>query len=113
MIYKLSPRRFCLIVDPQRFSSWKGDKREDCRLLNLAIQFIERSNADGYRNYRPGELRCIGFDSTRSGQTIIEFEESFAISSPQKDDCVRFAQLPPGRWAEIPIPSSGPVNYKN
>lgn len=112
MIYKLSARRFCLIVDSQRFSSWTGDKRADCRLLNLAIQFIERRNADLYRNYRVGELRCVGFDSTKSGQTIIEFEESFAISPSQNDDCVPFAQLPPGRWAEIPIASSGPVNYK-
>lgn len=111
MTYRIAPRRFRLVIDPQRFRSWSLDTRLDFRRLGMAIRFIDQCNSDEYQGYGPGELRCIGFDSTKRGQTIIEFEEAYALPDPDCDDCVAFSSLPPGRWQEIPTTNVGPIEY--
>jgi hypothetical protein len=113
MIYGIKPRRFCLIVAPQRLASWGLDKRLDLMRLGLAIQYIDRRNTESYRGYAPGELRCVGFDSAKRGHTIIEFEEAFALPPANIGECASFNALPAGRWVEIPGADAGTLKNYN
>ncbi len=111
MTYRIAPRRFCLVIDPDRIQAWSLDRRLDFRRLGLAIRYIERTNVDFYQGYEPGELRCVGFDSTKRGQIIVEFEEAFALPQATDDDCVRFADLPAGQWKQMPAIGAAALKY--
>ncbi len=86
------------------------DRLLDFRRLGLAIRYIERTNSDFYQGYAPGELRCIGFDSTKRGQTIIEFEEAFSLPHGAEDSA-RFADIPAGRWEQVPSTGRAALKY--
>ena len=101
MIFRLAPRQFCLLVHAEKSSVWTRDPRLDFRRLGLAIQFIDRCNADVYRGYNPGELCCVEFDVLAGGQPVIVFEETYSMAKASQADCVPFAKLPAGRWQQI------------